>query len=60
MFVAAGPGIRKMDPVPDIRAVDLVPTIARLMVLPGPINARGKILSNLFLFSGTMGEWVLE
>jgi len=49
-----------MDPVPDIRAVDLVPTIARLMVLPGPINARGKILSNLFLFSGTMGEWVLE
>ncbi|HEX7372290.1 MAG TPA: hypothetical protein VF372_05675, partial [Thermodesulfobacteriota bacterium] len=59
-FVAAGPGIRKMDPVSGIRAIDLAPTIARLMDFPGPINARGKILFNLFLSSGKMGEWVLE
>ena len=59
-FVAAGPGIRKMDPVSGIRAIDLAPTIARLMDFPGPINARGKILFNLFLSSGKMGEWDWE
>jgi hypothetical protein len=56
VFVAAGPGIRKLDPLPGIRAVDLAPTIARLMDFPGPINARGKILFNLFLPPGKMGE----
>jgi hypothetical protein len=50
--VAAGPGIRKQDPVPGIRAVDLAPTIASLMRIPGPIHARGTILSNLFPASG--------
>jgi len=60
VFLAAGPGIRKRDPVPGIRAIDLAPTIARLMDFPGPINARGKILFNLFLSSGKMGERVLE
>jgi predicted AlkP superfamily phosphohydrolase/phosphomutase len=48
VFVAAGPGIRKQDPIPGIRAVDLAPTIASLMGIPGPANARGKILFNLF------------
>ncbi len=47
-FVAAGPGIRKQDPVAGIRAIDLAPTIAFLMGIPGPQNARGKILTNLF------------
>ena len=47
-FVAAGPGIRKQDPVVGVRAVDLAPTIAMLLRVPGPINARGKILFNLF------------
>jgi hypothetical protein len=54
VFVAAGPGIRKQGPVPGIRAVDLAPTIARLMDFPGPIHARGKILFNLFSSSGTL------
>jgi len=54
--VAAGPGIRKMHSVPGIRAIDLAPTIARLMDFPGPIHARGKILFNLFLPPGKMGE----
>jgi predicted AlkP superfamily phosphohydrolase/phosphomutase len=48
IFVAAGPGIRKQDPVTGIRAVDLAPTIASLMDFPGPIHARGKILFHLF------------
>ncbi|HSB67562.1 MAG TPA: 5'-nucleotidase C-terminal domain-containing protein [Anaerolineales bacterium] len=47
-FVAAGPGIRHQDPVAGIRAVDVAPTIAFLLRTPGPANARGKILYNLF------------
>jgi hypothetical protein len=47
-FVAGGPGIRKQWPVAGVRAVDLAPTISFLMGFPGPINARGKILYNLF------------
>jgi predicted AlkP superfamily phosphohydrolase/phosphomutase len=48
VFVAAGPGIRSQDPVTGVRAVDLAPTIARLMDFPGPIQARGNILFRLF------------
>jgi 2',3'-cyclic-nucleotide 2'-phosphodiesterase (5'-nucleotidase family) len=47
-FVAAGAGIRKQDPVAGIRAVDVAPTIAFLMGIPGPQNARGRILTELF------------
>ena len=46
-FVAAGPGIRHQDPVAGVRAVDLAPTLAFLMNIPGPVNARGKILYDL-------------
>jgi len=46
-FVAAGPGIRKQGPVEGVRAVDLAPTLAMLMDIPGPQNARGKILYDL-------------
>lgn len=44
VFVAAGNGIRHQDPLPGIRAIDFAPTIAFLMGIPGPQNARGKIL----------------
>jgi 2',3'-cyclic-nucleotide 2'-phosphodiesterase (5'-nucleotidase family)/predicted AlkP superfamily phosphohydrolase/phosphomutase len=47
-FVASGPGIRKQNPVAGIRAVDVAPTIAFLMGIPGPRNARGQILIGLF------------
>jgi 2',3'-cyclic-nucleotide 2'-phosphodiesterase (5'-nucleotidase family)/predicted AlkP superfamily phosphohydrolase/phosphomutase len=47
-FVAAGPGIRKQDPVAGIRAVDVAPTVSFLMGIPGPQNARGRILTQLF------------
>ncbi len=44
-FVAAGKGIAERDnPVPGVRAVDLSPTIAFLLGIPGPQNARGRIL----------------
>ena len=46
-FVASGSGIRKQDPVAGIRAVDVAPTIAFLMGIPGPQNARGRILTEL-------------
>jgi 2',3'-cyclic-nucleotide 2'-phosphodiesterase (5'-nucleotidase family) len=46
-FVASGPGILHQNPVAGVRAVDLAPTIAFLMNIPGPQNARGRILYNL-------------
>ena len=55
-FVAAGPGIRHQDPVAGIRAVDLAPTIALLQGYPGPQNARGKILYQLFPSPGQLKE----
>jgi 2',3'-cyclic-nucleotide 2'-phosphodiesterase (5'-nucleotidase family) len=55
-FVAAGPGIRKQDPVAGVRAVDLAPTISFLLDIPGPINARGKILYGLFPNPGRWKE----
>ncbi len=58
-FVAAGPGIRKQGPVKGIRAVDLAPTIAFLMGIPGAQNARGRILYNLFKNPGQFKEATL-
>ncbi|MDP3983762.1 MAG: 5'-nucleotidase C-terminal domain-containing protein [Acidimicrobiia bacterium] len=55
-FVAAGPGIRHQDPVAEVRAIDLAPTIAFLMNVPGPQNARGKILYQLFPNPGRYKE----
>ncbi len=43
-FVAAGPGIRDRRPVRDVRAIDVAPTVAALLGVPGPHNARGQIL----------------
>ena len=55
-FVAAGPGIRKQGPVPNVRAIDVAPTIAFLMDIPGTQNARGKILYNLTAGQGKYKE----
>lgn len=46
-FVAAGPGIRHQAPVSGIRAVDVAPTLAFLLGIPGPQNASGKVLIKL-------------
>jgi len=55
-FVAAGPSFRKQGPVSGVRAVDLAPTIAMLLDVPGPVNARGKILYDLFKSPGRYKE----
>ncbi len=55
-FVAAGPGFRHQGPVTGIRAIDLAPTIAFLLKVPGPAMARGKILYNLFPIPGSYKE----
>ena len=44
-FVAGGQGIvHDAAPVAGVRAIDLAPTLAFLLRIPGPQNARGKIL----------------
>lgn len=58
-FVAAGPGIRHQGPVAGIRAIDLAPTMAFLLGVPGPQNARGKILYQLFPGAGRYKEITL-
>jgi len=55
-FVAAGPGIRQQGPVAGVRAIDLAPTIAFLMGIPGPQNARGRILYELTAGQGRFKE----
>ena len=46
-FVAGGPGLEHEDAVTGLRAIDIAPTIAFLMNIPGPQNARGRILYDL-------------
>jgi 2',3'-cyclic-nucleotide 2'-phosphodiesterase (5'-nucleotidase family)/predicted AlkP superfamily phosphohydrolase/phosphomutase len=43
-FVAGGPGLEHEDAVTGLRAIDIAPTIAFLMNIPGAQNARGRIL----------------
>jgi 2',3'-cyclic-nucleotide 2'-phosphodiesterase (5'-nucleotidase family)/predicted AlkP superfamily phosphohydrolase/phosphomutase len=44
-FIAAGPGIiGDNEPIRGVRAIDVAPTLAFLMGIPGPQNARGKVL----------------
>lgn len=46
-FVAAGPGFRHQGPVSGIRAIDIAPTLAFLLGVDGPQNARGQIRVDL-------------
>jgi 2',3'-cyclic-nucleotide 2'-phosphodiesterase (5'-nucleotidase family)/predicted AlkP superfamily phosphohydrolase/phosphomutase len=55
-FIASGPGIRKQSPVGGVRAIDLAPTLAYLLDILGPQNARGKILRQLFPNPGQLKE----
>jgi 2',3'-cyclic-nucleotide 2'-phosphodiesterase (5'-nucleotidase family)/predicted AlkP superfamily phosphohydrolase/phosphomutase len=58
-FVASGPGIRKQSAVSGVRAIDLAPTISLVLGIPGPANARGKILYNLLPNPGQYKEATL-
>lgn len=56
-FVAAGPGVIHSDTaLPGVRAIDLAPTLAFLLNIPGPQNARGRILYNLTQGAGRYKE----
>ena len=55
-FVASGPGIAAQSPVAGVRAIDVAPTIAFLLGIPGPQNAAGKILFNLVPGGGKYKE----
>ncbi len=56
-FVAAGPGVLHSDiPISGVRAIDLAPTLAFLMGVPGPQNARGRILYQITPGAGHFKE----
>jgi 2',3'-cyclic-nucleotide 2'-phosphodiesterase (5'-nucleotidase family)/predicted AlkP superfamily phosphohydrolase/phosphomutase len=44
VFVMSGPGVEHERNVKGIRAIDVAPTLSFLMGIPGPQNARGRIL----------------
>jgi 2',3'-cyclic-nucleotide 2'-phosphodiesterase (5'-nucleotidase family)/predicted AlkP superfamily phosphohydrolase/phosphomutase len=56
VFVAAGPGVRHRDPIAGVRAVDVAPTLSYLLGIPGPQNARGRILYDIFPKPGQLKE----
>jgi 2',3'-cyclic-nucleotide 2'-phosphodiesterase (5'-nucleotidase family)/predicted AlkP superfamily phosphohydrolase/phosphomutase len=55
-FIAAGPGIRHRDPITGMRAVDVAPTLAFLLGIPGPQNARGRIRYDILPQPGSLKE----
>jgi len=56
-FVAAGPGIvPNAIPLQGVRMVDLAPTVAFVLGVPGPQNARGRILYELIQGPGRFKE----
>lgn len=59
VFIASGPGIRKQSPLAGVRAIDLAPTMALLLGVPGPQNARGRILYSLLPKPGSLKELTL-
>jgi 2',3'-cyclic-nucleotide 2'-phosphodiesterase (5'-nucleotidase family)/predicted AlkP superfamily phosphohydrolase/phosphomutase len=46
-FITAGPGIAHKQGVSGVRAIDIAPTVAFLLGIPGPQNARGQILFDI-------------
>ncbi len=46
-FIAAGQGIKKHPPLPNVRAIDVAPTIAFLLGIPEPADSEGKILNQI-------------
>ena len=55
-FVAVGPGIKDDETIRDVRAIDVAPTLAMLMGIPGPQNASGKILYDLLVKGNKLKE----
>ncbi len=59
VFVASGPLIRGPATLSGVRAIDVAPTASLVLGIPGPQNARGKILYDALLFGNRMRELTL-
>lgn len=44
VFFMAGPGVRRNLTVPGVRQIDIAPTLARLLGIPAPADARGHVI----------------
>jgi 2',3'-cyclic-nucleotide 2'-phosphodiesterase (5'-nucleotidase family) len=55
-FVAAGPGIRDREKISSMRAVDVAPTLAFILGIPGPQNAVGKIRFDFVTNTGNLRQ----
>ncbi len=55
-FIAAGPGIADDGMVAAMRAVDVAPTAAFLLRIPGPQNARGQIRYDMLANASSLRE----
>jgi hypothetical protein len=44
VFFMAGPGVRRNLTVPGVRQIDIAPTLARLLGIPAPRDARGHVV----------------
>jgi 2',3'-cyclic-nucleotide 2'-phosphodiesterase (5'-nucleotidase family) len=58
LLIAAGPDIATGAPIP-IRAIDMAPTAAFLLDVPGPYNASGSILYGLMVNGESLREITL-
>ncbi|TDD66898.1 hypothetical protein E1262_20705 [Jiangella aurantiaca] len=59
-FIAAGAGIvEARKPIRDVRAIDVAPTLAFLLDIPGPQNARGRILYDIVEGGDRLSELTL-
>ncbi|MBW3633456.1 MAG: 5'-nucleotidase C-terminal domain-containing protein, partial [Chloroflexi bacterium] len=58
LFLAAGPDIASGATV-DVRSIDVAPTAAFLLEVPGPYNASGSILFDLLTNGATLSEVTL-
>jgi 2',3'-cyclic-nucleotide 2'-phosphodiesterase (5'-nucleotidase family) len=55
-FIAAGPGIKNGFTVPNMRAIDIAPTLSYLLRMPEPQNARGKIRLDMLTGNSAVRE----
>ncbi|MDQ3540034.1 MAG: 5'-nucleotidase C-terminal domain-containing protein, partial [Chloroflexota bacterium] len=55
-FLASGPAFKSTTTVPGVRAIDVAPTAAFLLDVPGPTNASGSILYDALVDGDSLRE----
>jgi predicted AlkP superfamily phosphohydrolase/phosphomutase len=45
IFYAAGPAFKQGEVIPPVRTIDVAPTVSRLLGIPAPADARGRVLN---------------